>query len=99
MYQIVYENEVIGYTDEPIYIRNKNGVWVNCKPKEAEGIAYNSIAYVGAHAWEFDSYKVITESSAALERTITDIEISQIEDEQMLTDHDIAILELQNKEA
>lgn len=28
---------------------------------------------------------------------LTDIEIQQIEDEQMLTDHDIAILELQMK--
>lgn len=28
---------------------------------------------------------------------LTDIEIQQIEDEQMLTDHDIAILELQQK--
>lgn len=28
---------------------------------------------------------------------LTDLEIQQIEDEQMLTDHDIAILELQQK--
>ena len=32
---------------------------------------------------------------ATLEVVITDLEISQIEDEQMLTDHDIAIMELQ----
>ena len=39
---------------------------------------------------------VFTEQSkAAVEQDLTDIEINQIEDEQMLTDHDIAIMELQ----
>lgn len=32
-----------------------------------------------------------------LEQYITDLEIEQIETDQMLTDHDIAILELQQK--
>lgn len=113
MYQIIYENECIGYTDEPLYIKDKNGVWIECKKEEAEGIAYKSTAYVGATAREYDSYKVITEADAELEKVITDIEINQmedeqnitnieitqIEDEQILTDHDIAILELQSKEA
>lgn len=36
-------------------------------------------------------------SSIDIERNITDMEIAQIEDEQMITDHEIAILELQAK--
>ena len=35
------------------------------------------------------------QKQASVEQEITDMEISQIEDEQMLTDHDIAIMELQ----
>ena len=37
----------------------------------------------------------INERAAKAEQDLTDLEIAQIEDEQMLTDHDIAILELQ----
>ena len=33
-----------------------------------------------------------------VEISVTDLEIAQIEQAQMLTDHDIAIIELQNKE-
>ena len=35
------------------------------------------------------------QKQAATEQELTELEISQIEDEQMLTDHDIAIMELQ----
>lgn len=40
-----------------------------------------------------------TESIATAEQSITDLEIAQIEQAQQLTDHDIAIIELQQKEA
>lgn len=35
---------------------------------------------------------------ASIERELTDLEINQMEDEQVLTDHDIAIMELQARE-
>ena len=38
-----------------------------------------------------------TESIATAGQSITDIEIAEIEQAQMLTDHDIAIIELQQK--
>lgn len=41
-----------------------------------------------------DSSLFTEAKSAAIEISLTEIEISQIEDEQMLTDHDIAIMEL-----
>lgn len=42
-----------------------------------------------------DSSQFTEIKSAAVEVELTEMEISQIEDEQMLTDHDIAIMELQ----
>lgn len=43
-----------------------------------------------------DSSQFAEIKSAAVEVELTEMEISQIEDEQMLTDHDIAIMELQD---
>lgn len=42
-----------------------------------------------------DSSQFTEIKSATVEVEVTEMEISQIEDEQMLTDHDIAIMELQ----
>ena len=42
-----------------------------------------------------DSCQFTEIKSAAVETELTEMEITQIEDEQMLTDHDIAIMELQ----
>lgn len=98
MFTIIYESEVIGFADTPIYIKNKDGVWVNATKEDAEGIAFESTPYPGAFAKEEESYRVMEIKDAAIEQAITDIEIAQIEDEQMLTDHDIAIMELQSRE-
>lgn len=42
-----------------------------------------------------DSSQFTEIKSAEVEVELTEMEITQIEDEQMLTDHDIAIMELQ----
>lgn len=42
-----------------------------------------------------DSSQFTEIKSAEVEVEVTELEITQIEDEQMLTDHDIAIMELQ----
>lgn len=94
MYQIIYQNEVIGLADIPVFIKDKDGVWVDCSEEEAEGIAFESNPYIGATIHEIESYKVMNEKTANIELQLTDIEIAQIENEQILTDHDIALLEL-----
>lgn len=98
MFQIILNNEVIGFADKPVYVKKKDGIWINCKGAEAEAIAFESVAYEGAVAKEVESYLIMDEKNASVEQALTDIEITQIEDEQMLTDHDIAIMELQSRE-
>ena len=52
MFEIIYKGEIIGYTDKPIYIRNKNNIWVYAREEDAEGITFNNEAYPGAFARE-----------------------------------------------
>ena len=99
MFRIIYQDELLGFVDQPIYVKRKDGIWISCERKDAEAIAFESVAYEGAIAAEIESYKVIDKKDAAVQQLLTDAEINQIENMQALTDHDIAILELQNGEA
>lgn len=66
--------------------------------EDPEGNCYDWYI-IDRHSRDTDTFvparEGINERAAKAEQDMTDLEIAQIEDEQMLTDHDIAILELQ----
>lgn len=100
MYAIVNDTGVLGYTDEPIYVKKKNGVWINCDPKECEAIAYRNTAYEGAIAHKEDggyAVYVLEEDNKNIYIELTESEIQMMTQERQLTDAEIAILELQQQ--
>lgn len=66
--------------------------------EDPEGKCYDWYIITG-HSRDTDTFvparEAISERAEVTEQELTDLEITQIEDEQMLTDHDIAIMELQ----
>lgn len=107
MYAIINNGEIKGFCDTPRYIRSKNGIYVNTRKDNAEGVAIGGEAYRLENTLikEVDGSEVVFSESVKLkdaednirttEQEITDLEIESMEQEQAITDHDIAIMELQ----
>lgn len=45
MYLISNQDGIIGLCDQPNYVKDKNGVFINCKENEADGVAFGGTVY------------------------------------------------------
>ena len=77
MFEIIYEGEVIGLVEKPRYVRQKNGVWVQCEGKDATAIALKSHAYEGAFAKETDGGEYAFEQESRITANEGDIADTQ----------------------
>ena len=82
MFAIIKDGEVIGCTDEPIYIKTKDNIYVNCDRKEAEGIALKGKFIKGAYAREMNGAEFMFEKAQSLEET----EASVVEAQESICD-------------
>lgn len=99
MFEIIYEGKVIGLVEKPRYVRQKNGVWVQCDGKDATAIALKSHAYEGAFAKEIDGGEYLIERDTEIEQEITEQDLAMLEAEQEITDLDLRVMELEGQNA
>ena len=95
MFEIIYEGKVIGLVEQPRYVRQKNGVWVQCEGKDATAIALKSHAYEGAFAKETDGGEYLLGRDVEIEQEITEQDLENLEAEQEITDLDLRVMELE----
>ena len=102
MYEIINNGIIIGYCDAPRYVREKNGIYISASSDDATHIVMGDTNYPieETEIAEKNNAEILTVSKSnqmTTEREITDLEIENIEQEQALTDAEIAIIELQER--
>lgn len=80
MYKILKEGEVLGIVDEPNYITEKNGIYINAKKENAQGVAFNSIPYRFFNNAEptqaFENLDVVMLVDSTASKEITDVDVN-----------------------
>lgn len=79
MYQVINEGRVVGYCDEPVYVKKKDGVWINCNPEGAEAIAIGGVAIEGAIANEIGTEVYVGDRIAEIEDALCELTMEEEE--------------------
>ena len=102
MYEIIHNGITVGYCDKLRYVREKDGIFISATSDNATHIVLkdNNYSVDETEIAEKTDGEVLTranEIQIISEQDITELEITSIEQDQALTDAEIAIIELQEK--
>ena len=81
MFQITKDGSVIGFCEEPTYVKDKDGIWVNCPEEEAEAIAFKSEAIEGAVATKIGTEIYVGDLIAGIEDALCELAMTIDEEE------------------
>lgn len=45
MYKIIKDGILVGKTETPLYVKKKNGIWIESSREEAEAVSFNGFLY------------------------------------------------------
>lgn len=45
MYKVIKEGVLLGKVEKPLYVRKKNGIWIESDKKDAEAVSFNGFVY------------------------------------------------------
>ncbi len=76
MFSVVFNGEVKGLCDEPNYVKQKDGIWINCNKSDHEAIAIGGVAYEGAIVKQHDGGDVVFGQGIALDEAAGRIELN-----------------------
>ena len=86
MYAIIYQGDIVGFCDNPNYIRVKDGINTNAKKENAEGVA------IGGHAYFFKDGALIKEVDGGEISFANEVKIGEVNGE--LDDTEDALCEI-----